>query len=91
MVNRIVPLGALQAQNRPATAPGFDELSVDEDIEYLHSLWDRIAATPETIPVPDRHREILDERLKDLEANDGSGDSWDAARERLRKKFDSGH
>ena len=38
-------------------------------LDYLQSLWDRIAATPETIPVPDWHREILDERLKDLEAD----------------------
>jgi hypothetical protein len=30
--------------------------------DYLRSLWDRIAATPETIPVVDWHREILDER-----------------------------
>jgi putative addiction module component (TIGR02574 family) len=71
--------------------PGFDELSVDEKIDYLQSLWDRITATPESIPVPDWHREILDERLKDLEADPGAGDSWDAVQERLRKKFDSRH
>jgi putative addiction module component (TIGR02574 family) len=71
--------------------PGFDELSVDEKIDYLQSLWDWIAATPESIPVPDWHREILDERLKDLEADLGAGDSWDVVQERLRKKFDSSH
>jgi putative addiction module component (TIGR02574 family) len=64
-------------------------LSVDEKIDYLESLWDRIAATPETIPVPDWHRDILDERLKDLEADPGAGDSWDTVQERLRKKFDT--
>ncbi len=47
----------------PLPPPGFDEMSVDEKIDYLQSLWDRIAATPETIPVSDWHREILDERL----------------------------
>jgi putative addiction module component (TIGR02574 family) len=75
----------------PLPPPGFDDLSVDEKIDYLQSLWDRIAATPETIPVPDWHREILDERLKDLEADPGSGDTWDVVQERLRKKFDSSH
>jgi hypothetical protein len=40
-------------------------LSVDEKIDCLPALWDRIAATPETIPVPDWHREVLDERLKE--------------------------
>jgi len=46
--------------------PGFDELSVDEQIDYVQSLWDRLAATPEQVPVPDSHREMLHERLKAL-------------------------
>jgi hypothetical protein len=41
----------------PLPPPGFDNLSVDEKIDYLQSLWNRIAATPETIPAPDWHRE----------------------------------
>ena len=73
----------------PLPPPGFDDLSVDEKIDYLQSLWDRIAASAESIPVPDWHREILDERLKDLEANPDAGDAWEAVQERLRKKIDS--
>ena len=75
----------------PLPPPGFDELSVDEKIDYLQSLWGRIAATPGTVPVPDWHREILDQRLKDLEANPESGDSWDVVQERLRRKLDKQH
>ena len=70
----------------PLPPPGFDELSVDDKIDYLQSLWDRIAVSPETIPFPDWHREILDERLKELEDNPGAGDSWDVVQERLRNK-----
>ena len=55
-------------------------------IDYLQSLWDRIAATPETIPVPDWHREILDERLKDLEADPHAGDSWEVVQERAHPR-----
>jgi putative addiction module component (TIGR02574 family) len=73
----------------PLPPPGFDELSVDEKIDYLQSLWDRIAATPETVPVPNWHREVLDERLRDVDV--GAGDSWEVVRERLRKKFDHNH
>jgi putative addiction module component (TIGR02574 family) len=75
----------------PLPPPGFDDLSVEEKIDYLQSLWDRIAATPETIPVPDWHHEIIDERVKDLEANPETGDNWEAVQERLRKKFDNRH
>ena len=36
------------------------------------------------MPVPEWHRGILDERLKDYEANPKAGESWDVVRERLR-------
>jgi hypothetical protein len=39
------------------------------------------------VPVPEWHREILDERLKDYEANPDAGASWDVARERLRENL----
>ena len=59
----------IPSPNRPASVPfpppGFDELSVDEKINYLQSLRDRIA-TPETVPVPGSH---LEERLRDLQAD----------------------
>jgi putative addiction module component (TIGR02574 family) len=69
--------------------PGFDDLSVDEKIDYLQSLWDRIAGNAETIPVPDWHHQIIDDGLKDREADPDAGDSLDAVQKRLRKKFDS--
>ena len=67
--------------------PGFDQLTVEEQIDYVQLLWERIAATPDRVPVPDWHREVLDERLKDLEANPDTGESWDVVRERLRDKL----
>lgn len=75
------------AASVPLPPPGFDELPIDQQIEYVQSLWDRIAASPEQVPVPDWHREILDERLKDYEANPDAGESWDVVRERLRDKL----
>jgi putative addiction module component (TIGR02574 family) len=67
--------------------PGFDDLTVEEQIDYVQSLWERIAASPDQLPVPDWHREVLDERLKDFEANPDAGESWDVVRDRLRDKL----
>lgn len=67
--------------------PGFDELTVDEQIDYVQSLWERIAATPDQVPVPDWHREVLDERVKDADKNPGVGEDWDVVRDRLREKL----
>ena len=57
------------SQNLPLP-PGFDALSVEEQIDYVQALWDYIAARREAIPVPDWHREILAERLAAYDAED---------------------
>lgn len=53
----------------PIPPPGFDDLSVDEQIDFVQSLWDRIAATSEQVPVPEWHRRIIRERLAAYNAN----------------------
>ena len=75
----------------PLPPPGFDDLSMNEKIDYVQSLWNRIAASPESIPVPEWHRQILDERMKDLEDNPAAGDVWDDVRDRLHKKLNDKH
>ena len=65
--------------------PGFDELNINEQIEYVQALWDRIAAKEDRVPVPDWHREIVDERLADLQANHDAGRPWKEVRAELVK------
>ena len=65
--------------------PGFEDLSIDEQLEYVERLWDHIAAHPERVPVPDWHRRVIQERLK----SDSSSRPWSEVREDLRKKFGS--
>ena len=57
--------------------PGFDALSTDQQIDYVQSLWDHIAARPEDVPVPDWHREILAERLVAHRAENDDGIEWE--------------
>ena len=67
--------------------PGFDDLSVDDQIEYVQSLWERISADPSRVPVPDWHREILDKRLREYNAKPNAGDSWEQVREEIERKL----
>jgi len=71
----------------PLPPPGFDDLSVDEKIDYLQSLWGRIAATPATVPVPDWHLDVVRERLEGLETEPDAGEDWNVVRERIRRKL----
>ena len=59
---------------------------VDEQIQYVQSLWDRIAASPEQVPVPGGTAKS-ERAPKDYQANPDSGESWDVVRERLRDKL----
>ena len=68
---------------------GFEELPVDEQIDYVQALWDRIAASPDRIPVPDWQRRLLDERLAEHEANPNGGIPWVQVRDELRAKYRS--
>ena len=74
------------AKPLPVPPQGFDDLDIDEQIEYVQALWDRIAADPDRVPVPEWHREVLDERLQDLEANPDAGRAWEDVRADLLKK-----
>ena len=65
------------SQALPLSPPGFDALSVEEQIDYVQSLWDHIAARPEDVPVPDWHREALAERLAAHQANNDQGQDWE--------------
>ena len=69
----------------PLPPPGFDDLNIEEQVEYVQALWDRIAAKEDRVPVPNWHREILHERLADLETNPNASRAWEDVRADLLK------
>ena len=73
----------------PIPPPGFEGLSIEEKIEYLQSLWDRIASDVDPVPLLDWQKQLLDERLKDFEENPGAGIPWSQVRVGVRRKLGS--
>lgn len=71
----------------PTPPPGFDDLSIDEQIDFVQALWDRIAATAEQVPIPEWHREIIQERLTAYRANPGTGRLWTDVRADIERKL----
>jgi Putative addiction module component len=67
--------------------PGFDDLSTDEKIDYLALLWGRTTTRSATIDAPEWHREVIAERLRDLDLDPNRGDQWDVVQKRLRERF----
>lgn len=71
----------------PNPPPGFDELPVDQQIEYVQTLWERIAASPDQVPVPDWHREVIRDRVERLEADSSQGRPWEEVRKDIERKL----
>lgn len=71
----------------PIPPPGFDDLSTDEQVRYVEALWDRIAATPEEIRVPDWHRQLVSDRLAEYQSNPGAGRPWREVRDELLREI----
>ena len=59
-------------------------LPADEQIKLVGDVWDRIAASPEAVPVPEWHRAELDRRLAD--PAEQATLSWDDVQGRLKPK-----
>lgn len=71
----------------PNPPPGFDDLSVGEQIDYVQALWERIAASPEQVPVPEWHLRILQERLEAYKANPNASRPWEETRKDIEGKL----
>jgi putative addiction module component (TIGR02574 family) len=67
----------------PIPPPGFDELSVDEKVDYVQSLWDRLAAHPDEIPVSDWHQQVIDEHLAAHRDSPDAARSWEVVRKAM--------
>jgi putative addiction module component (TIGR02574 family) len=73
----------------PLPPPGFDELSTDEKVSYVQSLWDRIAADQDEVPVPDWHREVFRRRLHERDAYPEDTLGWEEMRDQLRRELEN--
>lgn len=71
----------------PAVPPGFDELTVEEQLDCVMNLWDRISADPDRIPVRQSHLDLAAERLAAHRANPAASEPAFEALERILRKY----
>jgi putative addiction module component (TIGR02574 family) len=65
---------------------GFSQLSKADQIRYVQMLWDRIAANPNDVAVPDSHWLELQDRLTEYRAHPGKTEPARDVLERLASK-----
>ena len=74
----------------PFPPPGFDELSIDEQIEYVSKLEQRIKSLPDDLPVSDADMEIIEEQLAECEKNGFEGIPWEEVEKELIEQLNKG-
>jgi putative addiction module component (TIGR02574 family) len=67
--------------------PGFDELPVEDKIDYVQNLWDRIAANEDQVPLQEWHHQILEERLAAHRAAPQEARPWGEVLDGLERRL----
>jgi putative addiction module component (TIGR02574 family) len=67
--------------------PGFDDLPVAEQIDYVQSLWDRIAAAADQVPLQEWQRRILGERMVAHQAAPADASPWNEVLDRIEHRL----
>ncbi len=75
------------AQTLPIPPAGFDELPFEGQVQYIEALWDRIAAVPQNVRVPDWQRELVRERLAEYCKDPNAGRPWREVRDELLREL----
>lgn len=71
----------------PLPPPGFDDLPIDDKVEYVQSLWDLIAKNDQQVPVPEWHKEVLRQRLRDRQAHPDKALEWREVHTELQREL----
>lgn len=62
------------------------EMSVEEKLSTLEMLWNDLCRHEESIPVPQWHRDLLDERSRLVARGKTKYSSWETAKKRISSR-----
>lgn len=71
----------------PDLPPGFDQLSYEEQLDYVLELFDYVTSNAKYVEIPEWHRQILEERMARYRAVGVQGQTWDEFKNDLQKEF----
>jgi len=60
------------------------EMSVVEKLRTMEALWADLSRNEGDIPVTDWHKELLDERKRQIDAGEARFTDWETAKKRIR-------
>ena len=55
-------------------------MTVEEKLRVMETLWDDLCRHEEHVPVPDWHKQLLDERQRRIDAGEAKFADWEKAK-----------
>ena len=63
-----------------------DEMTLEEKLRAMEELWDDLCRHG-AVPVPQWHKELLDEREHQIDRGEAQFIDWEAAKEEIAKRI----
>ncbi len=63
-----------------------DEMTVQEKLAAMESLWENLSGSPEAIESPIWHKDILDQRQQRIADGNAQFEDWEAAKAKIRER-----
>ncbi len=70
-----------------ATTLPIDQMKVGEKLMAMESLWDSLCQEEAQIPVEEWHKQVLDERRRQIETGEAKFFEWDTAKANIRARI----
>ena len=61
-----------------------DRMTTAEKLRALELIWEDLSRTPDEVPSPSWHADILDDRAKRVQKGDSTFDDWGKAKQNIR-------
>jgi hypothetical protein len=63
-----------------------DQMTLPEKLRIMEELWDDLRTRAEGVPMPQWHKNLLDERQKLIETGEAEFSDWETAKKRLTEQ-----
>lgn len=63
-----------------------ERMTLEEKLQTMEALWDDLCRREEDIPVPQWHKDLLDERARLIEQGKARFMDWEAAKKRISER-----
>ena len=62
------------------------QMTVAEKLRIMEELWDDLRTRAEDVPMPQWHKDLLNERERLIETGEAQFDDWNSARKRITEQ-----